>query len=532
MLQRLLIIIIILSFWSCTTGGIHKDESVIQEQFDSELIDDWRDAIKSLREDPNANYIKNIFKLYLSRRYDPIKEELGSLLLEYIDEFNLEVETLLSNVTNADEVESLMQMAKGLERSNKIKLVEGIYLSEPSELRSLEIEYVGRNLIDYNDLDPLFHRRNKKIKLGVISSAAYMRGDDVRFWLKDKMFDPDEEIASGALFSLSKHGSAGFLLLADNLLLLSPRLQLIAVDILTFNKVVRAYPFYADLLVNPDPLLTQRILSAYRDFGKKNDLYVIDALRKAHPDLTWEIIKIIDDKTKEDYLSSIEFLLYREDLRYNIINLAFNRESWIFLTKQLLTGNNNIVELIITTAVERGSDFLFFNKKVNSIAIEFFLENYDLSIVLDYFESVGIDNKYSNDYLILQLIYKSLNEISYFEEQNGKDEIVTAYFELEQRQIIAKNKSDSFFKDMENWLKTRDNNILKEENPAFSIGSGDIKEDRNIFLESLDNQSKEKVLNYESNKLGVLSNYRQVTYRLKDFAELLIVKKGFEHLIK
>lgn len=532
MLQRLLVFIFILTFWGCSTGKFSKDESVIQELFDSELVDDWRDAIKSLREDPNANYIKNIFRLYLSRRYDPIKEELGSLLLEYIDEFNLEVETLLSNVTNADEVESLMQMAKGLERSNKIKLIEGIYLSEPSELRSLEIEYVGRNLIDYKDLDPLFYRRNKRIKLGVISSAGYMRGDEVRLWLKDKMFDSDEEVASGALFSLSKHGTAGFLLLADNLLLLSTRLQLIAVDILTFNKVARAYPFYADLLIDPDPLLTQRILSAYKDFGKKNDLYVIDALRKAHPDLTWEIIQIIDEKSKEDYLSSIEFLLHREDLKKNIIELAFNRESWIFLTKQLLLGDERIVELIVTSAIERSSDFLFFNTHVNFIAIEYFLENYDLSIVLDYFTTVGIDSKYSSDYKILQLINISLDEITDFEEENGKDEIVTAYFELEQRQMIAKNKSNNFFKDMENWLKTRDNEILNDNNTVFSIGSGDIKEDKKIFFDSLDNDSKEKVLNYEANKLGVLSNYRQVTYRLKDFAESLIIKKGYEHLIK
>lgn len=521
----------LLSLLSCNTTKSTENEEEAFAPFESEVTEDWQGGIEALRKDPRANYLKNIIELYLSRRYAPVQKELEELILDYLIKFDVELDILFESVKNRDEVQSAIEVAKGLERENKIDFVIAIYLSEPSEIRNFEIEAIGKNLIDETYLDSIYEYRSKAVKLGLIASAAYMKGDGVKEWLLEKIFSDDEEISSAALFSLSKHGSPGFLLIADNLVDFSTRIQLVAIDLLSFNKVVRAYPYFAELLADPDPLITQRVFNAYKGFGKKNDLYIFDALRKAHPSLTLEILEIIEGKMDEDYLNVVGYLLEREELRQTIIDYAYNRRSWNFLSSEL-SKNNYSTPIIIETGLRRESVFLFVNNYVNYKAVDYLIHNVEFSRVLDYFIALEIDGKYISDYRVIANIDKALSQIADFESQNGITPFVTRYFDLQEKGEEAKENSESFFKGMELWLTTGDNSVLDKNEKVVQLSTGDLKEDREKFLDSLSEEDLNLVLSYEENKLLILSSYRQLTYRLKDYSEILIEERGYSSLIR
>lgn len=537
MLQRIIVLFLLIIVLSCRSTSPQVDnETYIEGLFSGEIVDEWVKSLNLLRDNTDPEYIDKLFRVYLNSKYDPIRDNLGLLIAQYIEKYDYDMTNIVNIVNTVNEAELLIELAVKLRAKYIEKLVLIIYNMESSEIRTKLVELIGKELIDETYLDPLFNRDDKVVQLGIVSSCAYMTdeayGDVVRVWLKDKLFLEDEEISSNALFSLSKHGSPGFLLLADNLLIISPRLQLVAIDILTFNKVSRAYPYYADLLNGRNPLLVKRVLNAYKGFSKKNDIYLIDALRNAHPDLTMEILTILKEKRDDDILPLIEFLIEREDMVQEVIDLAYERSSWDFLNKYVLSEDKMLKDLIIRYGVNISSEYLFLDRKIKNITLKYFLEEYDLSTVLGYLNSIDEDEKFINDYIILHSINRDLLEIESFELKNGVDPVVTHYFELEQKKILAKSLSDNFFNDMEMWLKNGDDTLLKTETLNQDLAGGNLKDERDEFLNSLEEDRKEEILLYESSKLSVLSSYRQITYRLKSFSENYIIDKGFRHLIK
>ena len=181
------------------------------------------------------------------------------------------------------------------------------------------------------------------------------------------------------------------------------------------------------------------------------------------------------------------------------------------------------------------SDLLFRNTQLSNFTIQYFLDNYEFNIVNSYFEEIGFDKNYIDDYESVEKIYEGLKYMLSVEIQNGDVDFVSKYFELEQTKLIAQKEQTIFYQGMENWLESGDIADLEQSlsvKKANVPGDLSIEDEKKEFLKSLTFEDRDVILKYENTKISIQRHYRNLTYRLKRFGKKLISDEGYLLLIE
>ncbi len=527
-----IIILLILNLYSCKTNEKGDDFVNIETYFSGEIGDVWVAGLDLMMGNPKKEYLPLLYTLYFDKKFKVIRTKVLEVLYEYFNIFNIEFTEFVSVVDSVDKVDLAIDLVSGLEKYDITSFSNSVYLSPTSEIKNTLIQEIGGSLLDYSIVLDLYSTDNRDIKSGVLLSAGYIHNEDVRNWLVEKLYDEDDIVSSGAVFSLSKHGSVGFSLLAQNMVNLSNRLILISIDLLTFNKVVEAYQYFPILLVEPNDLIASSVLKSYDGLDKNSIYHIIDALKICHPDLRLPLLKLLEKFDGKEYMTKISFLLEYSQTRFYIIDLYFRNAAKILIRNILAEDKYGVSQFIIDYAIEKSSGLLFEDILLSQYTLKYFLSNLDLETVQTHFNKIGFDNNYLNDYSHLFNINASINIIESFEVLNGEIDYISDYFEMEQSLKLANRESEAFFKGMENWIETQNDEFLEQ---SISIKknthSSDVVVDYENFLNTLNDSELQSILSYEKAKKDVILNYRKLTYRLKQFGFTFIENSSYSHLL-
>ncbi len=527
--------IFLLALCSCSTTSDdnYKMTLSVIDYFDGDIRDDWISGLELIKNEVNEDYIILLFSLYLDIKYKSIQKELIPLIRLYVKNSSPDYEQVLKLLKTPSDVLLLSDLIAGFDYGEIIKYSNGVFISE-LDLRDVLLENLGSIILEYPHVIELFKNEDKKIKIGLLYSAGFMKSNEINNWLVKRLYDVDDELSSAAVFSLSRHGNAGYSLLAENLNNLSHRLIMISIDLLIHNKVVEVYEYFPDLLVEKNDLVANKILDGYQNIGKKGFDYIMESLKVSHIDYRIPLLKILEGIEDIEYVSGIYFLLEYPELQTYIIDLYFRNSSFYPIQKLLLSGDYNLQDKIILYAVVNGSDLIFRNTTLSNYSIYYFLENFEFERVKWYFELIGFDNNYIDDYESVLRIYEGLKFMESIESQNGDVDFISRYFELEQSSLIAEQELSIFYQGMESWLESGDMADLDRSlsiKETISPGAVSIQDEKEEFIKSLSSINQVTIFDYENTKIDIQRHYRNLTYRLKSFGYKLVLDRGYLSLL-
>ncbi|QEN05031.1 hypothetical protein EW093_10015 [Thiospirochaeta perfilievii] len=441
---------------------------------------------------------------------------------------------LISRVDSIKSVELLTDLVVGLD-DTEVNLYSVGLFNNNSQYRDLFLQMLGSDILKYTNVVELFDTLNKEEKLGLIFAVGFMSNPSINNWLVSALYNKDDDISSSAVFALSKRGSSGYRLLAENLIDLSDRIKMISLDLLTYNKVYAVYDKFPELLTTKNDLIAKKIFNVYRSLGERAELYILNSLKLAHKDYLLQLLEILDDLENKDYLGNIYYLIDNPLVQGKIIELYFNNESVYLLRKILLSQEIEVVDMVIDYAIKNNSVLLFANKQISDLVLSNFLSHYQTSSVIGYFESIGIDNNYIDDYQSLETIYRAIAVLKDVEGKNGEVDYISKYFEFEQSQVIAQQELSIFYNGMKSWLKSGNIEDLDRSlaiKSAKNASSGSIEDEKRSFVDALTEDERSILLSYEKSKKDISRNYRTLSFRLKYFAQKIINESGYQHLIE
>lgn len=529
------LILFLLVLYSCsTTPDSDYDNSIpIIDFFEGNVRDNWISGLELIKNEVNEDYIILLFRLYLDIKYKSIQKELIPLIRLYVKNSSPDYEQVLKLLKTPADALSLSELIKGFGHDEIIKYSNIVFESELDQRDAL-LTNLGSFILEYTHVLELFDTGNKKIKSRLLYSTGFMKSNEINNWLVERLYDTDDELSSAAVFSLSRHGNAGYSLLAENLNSLSDRLILISIDLLIHNKVDEVYAYFPDLLITKNDLVAKKILDGYKNLGKKGFDYIIDSLKVSHIDYRIQLLEILEGIENIDYFNKIYFLLENPELQSYIIDLYFRNGAYYLIQNLLTSSKYDLQDEIILYAIVNSSNLIFKNKILSNFSLNYFLENFDFERVKLYFEMIGFDNNYVDDYESVLHMYEGLNYMGSIEGQNGDVDFISKYFELEQSILIAESELSIFYQGMERWLESgdiadldRSLSIKETHNP----GSVSIQDKKDEFIKSLSPIDRDTILNYENTKNSIQGYYRNLTYRLKSFGYKIVSDKDYLFLL-
>ena len=505
----------------------------VYDYLGSSRVEDWRSGLSIARDSIDDDLAIFLFTLYFSESYIDIRSEVRDILEYCYTERQVNYAVLLDMVNSEKRLDLLNVFVSSLGDENIIAYSRQLFKSE-SSLRSLMLEQLGIKILNPTLVSRIYQTLSKDELSGLFYTAGYM-GNEINPWLTEMLYNEDEEIASSALFALSKHGSAGFSIIADHLINLSDRLKVVSIDLLTYNKVYAVYEIFPEMLIRRNEIISNRIFNALTNLGNNGVFYILECLKVCDPYYYRPLLGLLVQTDYQSYLDSIYFLIREDSLKESLLGLFFDNEAIHLLQRIVWYEDEEIVSEMVDFGVRHNSPILFYNTVLSEVSLRYFLKKDNQDTVLEYFRAIERDSKYVGDYLNLVEIYNSLVTIREFESKNGEVDFVSGYFEIEQNELIADREKDAFYKGMEDWLETRNNEDLKRslEIKKFGIVDRDsVNEIRTLYMDSLDDEQKLEIEEYEKAKLEIIRNYRVITFRLKSFAGELIIDSGFSDLIK
>ena len=530
-----ILIVTLLTLYSCITdnNSLNTRNRAINNSFKGDEKSDWLESLETIRLTARYDDLYILIPLLFDDKYDDINSEISTLISELFYLFNYDSSFFLEFVNSSDESLAICSFINYLDYNDIISFSRDVYGSS-LDFRSNLIEDLGRNTLNYERILDLYLLGDKVSKVGAIHSAAYINDENIINWLIDRLYEDDNEISSAAVFSLSKKGSVGFSKLAQNLVFLSNRLKLIVVDLLSFNKVEEAYSYYSRLLINPNDLITDRVITSYKNLGVKAVDYIIDALIIGHPGTKLKLLELLYDIPGLDYLNRLTFLLEYTYMQEALIEFFYSKSAYGIIEELLLRNDYGVDSKIFDYGVEHRYEFLVKNKSLESFTINYFLNNYALDDVVLYFNELGLEQNYVEDYENIVDVYNSIEKIEAFGKLNGEVDFITRYFELEQQVSISNKENKLFYDNMQNWLETGDDSfledslILKNSDKPYTMS---IEDEKKSFVESLSVDDRELITEYETALRSIKTDYRKVTFRLKDFTKNMIFQRGYSYLI-
>lgn len=502
--------------------------------FNGGFEEDWLKGLGYIKNNTDQGHLALLVTLYLDDKYTSIHDRVALLIIDFFNREDFDISVLLNYIKTSNDSKAICILVDNLNDDYILRFSEAVYKSN-IDMRSKLIEDLGRYVLDYQNVLYLYFINNKSIKSGVLSSAGFINDDEIYDWLVDRLYEADEEISSGAVFALSKHGTKGFSFLAKNLVFLSNRLKLITIDLLSFNKVEEAYSYYARLLINPSQLITERVLNSYKELGLKGVDYILDALTICHPGVKLQLLGLLDLVPGTDYLSRVTFLLEYPDIQEYIIDLYYKKNAIGIIKELLLKGDYSVEDKIVDYGIKNSSSLLFYDQLLESFSLEYFLENYDSLEIKEYLSSIGQEDNYIEDYDHLVDIYADLEIVDSFGKSNGEVEYITRYFEIEQKKSISQQESKLFYQNMESWLETGEQKYLNSSQAlknADNPNASGIETEKQLFFDSIEPENVLSIIKYEEAIKNIKTSYRKLTFRLKDFGDLMISHKGYDYLIK
>lgn len=528
--------VLLLFLYACSTTSIgeYENSQDILRLFSGDLREDWTSGLEIIQKDVNERYFITLFTLYLDEKYSDIKKELVTLIQFYEKNINIDYSKVLDLINSPEDVLLLTELVGSFDDTQIIKYSKTIFVKK-TPYRDLLLEELGLNILQFNHVLELFNSDVLGIKSGVLYSTGFMKSDEINSWIVERLFDESEELSSGAVFSLSRHGNSGYSLLSKNLLKLSDRLIPISIDLLIYNKFIEAYDYFPDLLINKNDIVAEKIFAAYENLGTKGSFYILKSLTNAHNDYKLQLLKLLEKIDNSPYLGDIYYLLENKDLQPYIIDLYFRSKSFYLIQKLLISGTYGLEDKIITFGVESGSELLFQNRVISEFTLKYFINKLTFKKVKSYFEIIGFDDNYIDDYESILSIYNDLSFIDSVEKENGVVNYISRYFELEQVNLIADQELAQFYKGMENWLEDGDFSNLEQSleiKEANNPEGNSIEQEKSDYLKSLIKENREIINKYESSKLNIIRSYRNLTFRLKNFGRDLIFDSGYISLIE
>ena len=506
--------------------------------FNSNSEELWKDGLEYFKLNMDENSLEDMMSIYLNKKFSLVDDEMEILIKTFLITFDPEYEKFLTFFEDADNIPSLIDLISTFEDQYIISFAKKLYKQSASESKSKISESLGRTILNLSHVKLLYDDQDQDVRLGTIFSAGYIPGSEILLWLVDRVLEDDSELSSNAIFSLSKHGSTGFNLLADNLEQLSSRLILSALDILSFNKVNRLYMRLGTLLYGADSSLESRILKVYSTLGKSGYQYIIEGLRMGDLEAQKYLLDLLVERDDPNFIDDVLFLLNIKDLQPRIVEICFNKNRLDIVEKLLLSPeykNLDIGELVVNYGLSNKSSLLFGNKRVINYSLEFFLSNISKDRVLDYFLTLDFDEKYIRDYILVYSIEQAIVEIKKIEELKMSDPVIARYFELEDYQLLATKESEEFYTAMEQWLVTRDATFLDKSltiKESKEVNQQVVLDQREDFFNSLSTENLDILKGYEDRKSGIGASYNQLTYRLKYLGQRIIDRNGFSYLIE
>lgn len=531
-----IILFLILIFTSCVTDEQAKSLKLsdVKLFFNGSVEDEWLKGLGYIKKNSEQGHLNILLSLYLDDKYKSIQDAIRLLIIDFFNRDDYDISILLNFVKTSSDSESICLLINNFNIDEVLSFVQVVYKSE-IDMRSQLIEDIGRYNLDFQNVLYLYSLDDIDIKLGVLSSSGFINHEEIYDWLVDRLYENDEALSSAAVFTLSKHGTRGFSYLAKNLAFISNRLKLVTIDLLSFNKVEEAYGYYARLLVNPSQLVTERVIRSYKTLGLKGVKYILDALEISSYGVKLQLLELLEEIPGADYLSRISFLLEYPDTQEYIIDLYFRQNAVGFIKDLLLKGDYSVQDKVIEYGVQNRSNILIKDTSLEYFSLRYFLENYEQEIILEYLRDIDTEDNYIEDYEFLVEINTSLKFIDDFGKLNGEIEYITKYFELEQKKSISQQESKLFYKNMESWLETGDNDFL---NSSLSLKNADnpnisgVENEKILFLDQLDANDALEIMKYEDSIKKIKVDYRKLTFRLKEFAHLFISQKGYYYLIE
>ncbi|MBN2617355.1 MAG: hypothetical protein JXR64_03475 [Spirochaetales bacterium] len=531
---KLLIAIILLVSLSCTSLN-RVDNEVSQDianYFSGDLVDEWLYGLSLFEKNRDKIYINSLVSIYLDNKFEEIEPQLKSVLIQYFNSYTYDFITITPLFDTPEKIDKFSNVFRGFSIENKVLFFNSIY-TENSVYKSKFIEVYSKHLtIDL--IDELYRSSVKGIQLGAIYSAGYITGSGVLDWLEDKLKADNDEILSATILSLSKQGQAGFLIISRNLINLPDRLKITVIDLLTFNKITVAYDYYVLMLENSSKLVSDRILLSFKNIGLKAVPYLIDALIIGNKDLAIPILDILSNIDGAEYLIKTMPLLLDENLHDYLIKLYFKEEALNILEDLIINNSYNIENKTIKYGFDIRSDLFFRDKNLSNHILGFFLTNYSLDDVVLYLRDIGRESKYIEDYRDLVEINYCINNMMEIESLNGEIDYITSFFEIEKEKVQQEKESELFFDGMEKWLETGDKKYLNDSENIKKNNAGllSIEDKKSKLYNSLSESDRDVLILYERNRTDLVSRYRSLTFRLKDYGRNLIIRNGYFDLIK
>lgn len=539
LLQRLKIIsslLLIFVLSSCVSNNIEQTTTTVNVDsfFKGGEEDEWLEGIHYLKESIDEKSFYTLLGYYLDDKFEIIHESMRLLLLNMANRYSLDFDVIISYAENSIDSKRICELINDFSHDDSLLFAKAVYKSE-LEARPQLIEDLGNYVLDYDDVITLYATNDKNVKTGVLSSTGVIDDLAIYDWLVERLYESDEELSSAAVFSLSKHGNTGFSYLAKNLVSLSNRLILISIDLLTFNKVKEAYVYYSHLLQEPNDLITERVLKSYKSLGLQGVDYIIDALILSHPGVKMELLELLESISGADYLNRVLFLLDTEEFQDYLIDLCFKKADVDIIESLLVRGDFSVEQKVVYYAIENRLDLLITEEELTYFTLNYFLENYERDVITSYFEDLGYESNYIEDYNHLLTIYNNLNAIDAFEQLNGEVEYVTRYFEIEHNIDLAVQEDKLFYQNMEDWLETGEYDLLENSlalKRSSDQDSAAFVSEKEFFLQTLSEADVEHISSYEKSLINIKINYRNLTFRLKSFGRYLITRRGFYYIIK
>ena len=539
MLQYLKYIVLILTlvFLSCKTQQ-STDVITFKSYFDSASIESWKDGVEYFRLNMDKNSVDDMLSIYLDNKFSSVKDKIEELLESYFTTFDPRYDNLLTLLENRDDNSSLLALVSTFEDQNIINFAKALYKQPASESKSKLSEDLGRTVLNLSYVKLLYNDKDKNVLLGTIFSAGYISGTEIMTWLVARILDNDSELSSNAIFALSKHGSSGFNLLANNLEELPSRLIIPALDILSFNKVPRLYLHLSALLIRSEPLLETQILKVYSTLGKTGYKYILEGLYVGDLEAQRYLIDLLVERDDPAFVDDILFLVNTKELQSKIVEICFKKERLDILNDLLFLPkyqNLNLGSLIVNYGLFNKSSLLFADKRISNYSLEFFLTNVSKEKVLDYFLALDFDDKYIRDYVLVFSIQQAIVEIKKVEDLRKNNSVIAKYFELESEQRSTDREAEEFYSAMRQWLSTRDDAFLdKSLRIKKSRGYDEqiVSDKKKAYFDTISAENMDILKVYEDDKVGIVTSYHQLTYRLKYLGQRIIYNRGFLYLIE
>lgn len=537
-MKKILPVLILISL-SCKTTeeqspgtSVEKlDKMRLEVQISEDSVEEWLSALEFIESTRGTAYLPFLVDLITEEKYLSVRQEALRVMGQFPSESIKAVERgILGDNFNKSLV--LLQAVKQWDKDVYYSYMQLLFARGDSDTRKKYAEYYGQKDGSFFRLKEIYRESEGPGREMVFTAASYMDTNEVRQWLMSVILVGKEGDALPALFSLSRHGEKGFSLLAENLLKMNERIQPICVDLLTFNRVVEAYPQFLILLQKQRGVLQDKILTHFARLDDSVTPYLIEGVKISTGEIRLELLKLLGKYTPTEELKELVLLLESDEAETVslVTDLLFRAGREDLLTEKLENSDN--VLLIFESCIRNRYPFLIENRLLQNKTLMYLLSEMDYFDSLDYLRGIRSDERFIKDYAQVFVIFKAVERINAI--VLGGYEDLDYYFLLKDEVGLTDEVSSLFYSYMEQWVQTGELHFLDKADELKKNRSSEAlsaRKELSLYYDTLSEESRELLRVVDSSERKIIASYRKLSFRMKHFADRLLTDGDLEHLI-